>query len=149
MDRPTDGPTWEHQNAKHPGSHTIHVTSILLTRKNSPPPGGHFHEDWTKNATISVNKTGSIFQLIQDVMRTNVLMEFHEDWVINVTSPYNENCPTLWQSCFQATGTIFELVQDIIGKKKKKKKKDIIGTHDLTKFHEDWTINIVSRVSTR
>ncbi|KAH3874442.1 hypothetical protein DPMN_037686 [Dreissena polymorpha] len=34
---------------------------------------------------------------------------------------------------FQPTGIIFELVQDII------------GTHVLTKFHEDWTKNVTSR----
>ena len=38
---------------------------------------------------------------------------------------------------FQPTETIFKLVQDTI------------GTHVLTKFHEDWTINVASRVFTR
>ncbi|KAH3824936.1 hypothetical protein DPMN_126796 [Dreissena polymorpha] len=38
---------------------------------------------------------------------------------------------------FQPTGTIFVLVQDII------------GTHVLTKFHEDWTKNVTSRELTR
>ncbi|KAH3861112.1 hypothetical protein DPMN_024040 [Dreissena polymorpha] len=38
---------------------------------------------------------------------------------------------------FQPTGIIFELVQDII------------EMNLLTKFHEDWTINVASRVLTR
>ncbi|KAH3836139.1 hypothetical protein DPMN_109509 [Dreissena polymorpha] len=38
---------------------------------------------------------------------------------------------------FQATGTIFKLVQDII------------GTNLLKKFHDDRTINVASRVLTR
>ncbi|KAH3789676.1 hypothetical protein DPMN_167862 [Dreissena polymorpha] len=38
---------------------------------------------------------------------------------------------------FQANVTIFELIQDII------------ETNLLTKFHEDWTINVASRVFTR
>ena len=38
---------------------------------------------------------------------------------------------------FQQTGTIFELVQDII------------GTNLLKKFHEDPTINVASTVLTR
>ncbi|KAH3825045.1 hypothetical protein DPMN_126907 [Dreissena polymorpha] len=38
---------------------------------------------------------------------------------------------------FQATGAIFELVQDII------------GTNHLTKFHDDRTINVASRVLIR
>ena len=37
---------------------------------------------------------------------------------------------------FQATGTILELVQDII------------RTNVQTKFHEDWTINVTLRVLT-
>ncbi|KAH3888384.1 hypothetical protein DPMN_012417 [Dreissena polymorpha] len=38
---------------------------------------------------------------------------------------------------FPPTGTIFELIQDII------------GTNHLTKFHDDRTINVASRVLTR
>ncbi len=38
---------------------------------------------------------------------------------------------------FHPTETIFELVQDFI------------GTHVPTKFHEDWTKNVTSRVLTR
>ena len=38
---------------------------------------------------------------------------------------------------FQQTGTIFELVQDIV------------GTNLQTKFHEDPTINVASTVLTR
>ncbi|KAH3726468.1 hypothetical protein DPMN_052335 [Dreissena polymorpha] len=57
-----------------------------------------------------------------------------------------EKCPAPWQvltrknaplpdgHVFQPTGIIFELVQDII------------GMNLLTKFHEDWTINVASRV---
>ena len=38
---------------------------------------------------------------------------------------------------FPPTGTIFKLIQDII------------GTNHLTKFHDDRTINVASRVLTR
>jgi hypothetical protein len=38
---------------------------------------------------------------------------------------------------FQANVTIFQLIQDII------------ETNLLTKFHEDWTINVASRELTR
>ncbi|KAH3842238.1 hypothetical protein DPMN_115735 [Dreissena polymorpha] len=51
--------------------------------------------------------------------------------------PYKENCPAPGSHVFQATGTIFELVQNII------------GTNLLTKFHDDRTINMASRVLTR
>ncbi|KAH3702252.1 hypothetical protein DPMN_077262 [Dreissena polymorpha] len=117
-----------------------------------------FHRHWTTNVTSSVitrfyySHTRTIFKLIRDM--------FHEDWTINVTSRvlkrfyytlklYKENChdhwrPLLtrknchatWQPCFSTTGTIFELVQDII------------RTNVLTKFFENWTINLTSTVKT-
>ncbi|KAH3878031.1 hypothetical protein DPMN_001911 [Dreissena polymorpha] len=51
--------------------------------------------------------------------------------------PHKEKCPTPGGHVFQATGTIFELVQDII------------GSNVLTNFHDDRTINMASRVLTR
>ncbi|KAH3753915.1 hypothetical protein DPMN_188567 [Dreissena polymorpha] len=71
---------------------------------------------------------------------------FHEDWTINVASRVltrlyyshiRKNAPPPCGHVFQPTGIIFELVQDII------------GINLLTKFHEDWAINVVSRVLTR
>ncbi|KAH3838068.1 hypothetical protein DPMN_111474 [Dreissena polymorpha] len=109
-----------------------------LTEKNALPLGCH---------VIQANVT--IFQIIQDIIKTNLLTKFHEDWTINVaSSPYNEKCPTPWRPywtinvasrvltsrVFQPTGIIFELVQDII------------GMNLLTKFHEDQTINGFSRL---
>ncbi|KAH3694820.1 hypothetical protein DPMN_082261 [Dreissena polymorpha] len=78
----------------------------VLTRKNVAPPGGH-----------GFQLTGIIFKL-----------------TINVAS--REKCPAPWQPCFSNV-TIFELIQDII------------ETNLLTKFHEDWTINVASRELTR
>ncbi|KAH3880887.1 hypothetical protein DPMN_004809, partial [Dreissena polymorpha] len=94
--------------------------------KTATPPGGHFHEDWTKNLTSRVltRKTA-----------TPPGGHFHEDWTINVTSRQTATPPG--GHVFQSTGTIFELVRDII------------GTHVLSKFRDDWTINVASRVLTR
>ncbi|KAH3705689.1 hypothetical protein DPMN_080766 [Dreissena polymorpha] len=75
----------------------INVASGVLTRKNAPPPGGHFHEDQTINMASRVKNApplGShvfqakvtIFELIQDIIETNLLSKFHEDWTINVAS---------------------------------------------------------------
>ncbi|KAH3699014.1 hypothetical protein DPMN_073960 [Dreissena polymorpha] len=50
---------------------------------------------------------------------------------------YRKKPPPPGGHVFQATGTNFELVQDII------------GTNFLTKFHDDRTINVASRVLTR
>ncbi|KAH3889671.1 hypothetical protein DPMN_013732 [Dreissena polymorpha] len=95
---------------------TINVASKVLTRKNAPPPGGHVFI-----ATIP------IFELIQDIIRTNLLTKFHKDQTINVASRV-KNAPPLGSHVFQANITIFKLIQDII------------ETNLLTKFHEDWTM---------
>ncbi|KAH3898178.1 hypothetical protein DPMN_022397 [Dreissena polymorpha] len=110
-----------------PRDWTINVASRV---KNALPFGSHvFH--------ANVN----IFELIQDINKTNLLTIFHEDWTINVASrpyiiikkPYKEKCPTPWQPKL----TIFELIQDII------------GSNLLSKCHEDRKRNVASRVLTR
>ncbi|KAH3827651.1 hypothetical protein DPMN_129591 [Dreissena polymorpha] len=103
------------------------VASRVLTRKNAPPLGSHVFQ-----ANII------IFELIQDIIETNLLTKFHEDWTINVASrPYKEKCPIPGGHVFKPTKTIFKLMQDII------------GTHLLTKFHDDRKKNVTSRVLTR
>ncbi|KAH3861774.1 hypothetical protein DPMN_024724 [Dreissena polymorpha] len=104
---------------------TINVASRVLTKKNAPPPGGHFFQ-----------QTGIIFELVQDIIGMNLLTKLYEDQTINVASRV-KNAPTLGSHVFQANVTIFELIQDII------------ETNVLTKFHEDWTINVASRELTR
>ncbi|KAH3713560.1 hypothetical protein DPMN_073352 [Dreissena polymorpha] len=91
----------------------INVASRVLTSKNAPPPGGHVFK-----------ATGTILELVQDIIGTNLLTMFHDDWTIYMAS--REKCPAPGGHVFQPTGIIFELVQDIIGK------------NILTKFHEDW-----------
>ncbi|KAH3830666.1 hypothetical protein DPMN_103912 [Dreissena polymorpha] len=100
----------------------------LLTEKNAPPLGGHVFQ---ANVTI--------FELIQDIIKTNLLTIFHQDWTINRASRVftRKNAPPPGGHVFQPTGIIFKFVQDII------------GLNLLTKFHEDWTINVASRVLTR
>ncbi|KAH3831703.1 hypothetical protein DPMN_104973 [Dreissena polymorpha] len=135
--------------------------------KNAPPPGSHvystkrhhffylfqdiirmnlltkFHEDWTVNVASRV-LTRFYYSHIRK--NTYVLTKFHEDWIINVDSRVltrfyyshiRKNAPPFGSHVFQANITIFELIQDII------------ETNLLTKFHEDWTINVASRELTR
>ncbi|KAH3741182.1 hypothetical protein DPMN_047902 [Dreissena polymorpha] len=61
---------------------------------------------------------------------------FHEDWKINVACRVltRKNAPPPDGHVFQTTGIIFELIQDII------------GMNPLTKFHDDHSINVASRV---
>ncbi|KAH3880341.1 hypothetical protein DPMN_004254 [Dreissena polymorpha] len=107
--------------------HYIHI------KKNAPPTGGHvFSRIWT------------IFKLVRDINKTNVLTNFHDDWSKIVTSRvftrffYSQirktatiyvwkKCPAHWRPLFtrktalptgghvsQQTETTFELNQDII-----------------------------------
>ncbi|KAH3746638.1 hypothetical protein DPMN_181048 [Dreissena polymorpha] len=94
--------------------------NVVSRVKNALPPGGHVFKE-----------TKTIFELIIDIIGTNLLTKFHDDLKINVASR------VLTSHVFQPKGIIFELVQDII------------GMNLLTKFHEDWTINVASRVLTR
>ncbi|KAH3731209.1 hypothetical protein DPMN_057217 [Dreissena polymorpha] len=103
------------------------AASRVLTRKNSPPPGGHVFQP-----------TSIIFELIQDIIGMNLLTKMHEDQTLNVASRVltrfyyshiRKNAPPLGSYVFQANVTIFDLIQDNI------------KTNLLTKFHEDWTIN--------
>ncbi|KAH3863696.1 hypothetical protein DPMN_026686 [Dreissena polymorpha] len=75
------------------------------------------------------------FELVQDIMGTNLLNRFHDDRTIYVAS--RALTSVYYSYVFQPTSTIFKLVQDII------------GTNLLTKFHKDRTINAASRVLKR
>ncbi|KAH3846603.1 hypothetical protein DPMN_088906 [Dreissena polymorpha] len=81
--------------------------------KNAPPPGSHVFQP-----------TGIIFELVQDIIKINLLTQFYEDRTINVASRVKK-CPAPWQPCFSSN--------------------HIIETNLLTKFHEDWTINVLTR----
>ncbi|KAH3841930.1 hypothetical protein DPMN_115417 [Dreissena polymorpha] len=115
-------------------AHQEHFVLRVLTRKNVPPPRGHVFQ-----------QTSTIFKLIQYIMKTYVLAKFYDNKTINMTSRvltrvYYSHIrkTTTLPGChvFQPTGTIFELVQDII------------GTRVVTKFLKDCTINVSSRVLT-
>ncbi|KAH3894095.1 hypothetical protein DPMN_018253 [Dreissena polymorpha] len=121
------------------------VTSRVLTcfhyihiEKNAPPTGGHvFSPIWT------------IFELIRDINKTNVVTNFHDDWAKIVTSrvltrflysQITKTAPPTGGHVFQRTRTTFELDQHIIKANiltNFELDRDIIGTNLLTKFHED------------
>ncbi|KAH3748188.1 hypothetical protein DPMN_182626 [Dreissena polymorpha] len=138
----------------------INVASRVLTRKNAPPPGSHVFQP-----------TSIIFELVQDIIGVNLLTKFHEDPTINVASRV-KNAPPLGSHVFQENVTIFQLIQVIIKtnpiyshiRKNApplgshvfqanviifKLIQYIIETNLLTKFHEDWTINVAYRLLTR
>ncbi|KAH3754608.1 hypothetical protein DPMN_189288 [Dreissena polymorpha] len=82
----------------------------------------------------------TIFELIQDIIGTNVLTKFHEDRKINVASRVltRKNAPP--------PGGYFHEDQTI-NVASRVKNAPPLGSHTnlLTKFHEDWTINVASR----
>ncbi|KAH3794976.1 hypothetical protein DPMN_148519 [Dreissena polymorpha] len=109
------------------------VASRVLTRKNAPPSGSHVFQ-----------ATGIIFYLAQNIIGMNLLTKFHEDQTINVASRVltrfyyshiKKNATPLGSHVFQANVTIFDLIH-----------LDIIEKNLLTKFHEDWKINVASSV---
>ncbi|KAH3857315.1 hypothetical protein DPMN_099921 [Dreissena polymorpha] len=88
-----------------------------LRGKIAPPPSDHvFSPIWT------------IFELVPDINKSNVLTKFHDDWAQTVTSRVftRKTAPLTGGHVFQMTGTTFELNQYII------------KTNTLTKLHEDW-----------
>ncbi|KAH3880497.1 hypothetical protein DPMN_004412 [Dreissena polymorpha] len=125
---------------------TLNVASRVLTRfyyshirKNAPPLGSHFFQ-----ANII------IFELIQDIIETNLLTKFHEDWTINVASRVltRKNAPPLFHddrkryvtSRVLTSGNALLLILTIF-----QLNCHIQKTHVLTKFHEHWTKNVTSR----
>ncbi|KAH3892986.1 hypothetical protein DPMN_017123 [Dreissena polymorpha] len=105
-DRRTDG---------HRTSHN-HISSLChFVTGNTPPPGGHVFQ-----------ATGTIFELVQDIIGTNLLTMFHDDRTLSMASR------VLRWKCAMPPWRPY-----------------IIGTNLLTKFHEDRKINVASRVLTR
>ncbi|KAH3789749.1 hypothetical protein DPMN_167937 [Dreissena polymorpha] len=114
------------------------LESLVLTRKNAPPPGAHVFQP-TKTifeivqdiiaANLLTNHvfqgTGTIYKLVQDIITTIRLTMFHVNRTINVASISRKNAPPPGGHVFQQTITIFELTQDSI--------RIIV----LTKYHED------------
>ncbi|KAH3798890.1 hypothetical protein DPMN_152493 [Dreissena polymorpha] len=132
-----------HENwAKNVTSRVFTCFHYIHIEKNAPPTGSHvFSPIWTK------------FELVQDINKTNVLTNFHNDWAKIVTSRVftRKTAPPTGGHVFQRTGTTFELNQHIIKTNiltNFELNQDFIGTKLLTKFHEDWPINVASRVFT-
>ncbi|KAH3833454.1 hypothetical protein DPMN_106764 [Dreissena polymorpha] len=87
----------------------------------------------------------------KDIIRTNVLTMFHAEVLTRINSPTPDIIGTnlTINVASRATGTIFELVQDIMDKCPSPLRQYIIGTHFLTKVHEDRTIHVATRVLTK
>ncbi|KAH3735614.1 hypothetical protein DPMN_042149 [Dreissena polymorpha] len=116
--------------------------SLHTYREKCPPTGGHVF-----------SPICTIFKLVRDINKTNVLTNFLDDWAKIVTSRVftRKTAPPTGGHVFQRTGTTFELNQHIIKTNiltNFKLDRGFIGTKLLTKFHEDRTINVASRMFT-
>ncbi|KAH3838154.1 hypothetical protein DPMN_111560, partial [Dreissena polymorpha] len=137
----------------------INVASRVFTRNTAPPTGGHVFQ-----------RTGTTFELNQDIIKTNILTnfdihqgiigknlltKFHEDLTRKVVSRVltRKTAPPAGGHVFQRTGTTFELLNQHIIKTNIltnfELDRGIIGTNFLSKFHEDRTRNGASRVFIR
>ncbi|KAH3829252.1 hypothetical protein DPMN_131246 [Dreissena polymorpha] len=100
-------------NAKNVSSSVFTCFHYIHIEKNAPPPGSHVF-----------SPIPTIFKLVRDINKTNVLTNFHDDWAKIVTSRVftRENChyihrekngPPTGGHVFSPISTIFELVRDI------------------------------------
>ncbi|KAH3753573.1 hypothetical protein DPMN_188213 [Dreissena polymorpha] len=110
--------------------HTTSVIKINILTK--------FHKDWIKTVTSTVytNKlltdTRTHERTTKNAQPPGVHVFQQTDLIINVASRVLHSRPTV-AMFFRLVGTIFKLIQDII------------GAHVLTKFNEDWIINVTSK----
>ncbi|KAH3812211.1 hypothetical protein DPMN_140635 [Dreissena polymorpha] len=129
---------WENLLTKLHEDRKINVASIVLTRKNAPPPDiigmnlltnkcglwtiyGKIAPPFKRHANII------IFEVIQDIIDTNLLTKFHEDWTINVAS---RDAPPLFHDDRKINVTSKVLTRK---------------NAPPPVFHEDRTINVASR----
>ncbi|KAH3887474.1 hypothetical protein DPMN_011491 [Dreissena polymorpha] len=112
-----------HENwAKNVTSRVFTCFHYIHIEKNAPPTCGHvFSPIWT------------IFELVGDTNKTNVLTNFHDDWAKIVTSRVKTALPPPSSHVIKLTGTIFKL------------NFHIKETNVLTKFHENWAKNVIQK----
>ncbi|KAH3840921.1 hypothetical protein DPMN_114379 [Dreissena polymorpha] len=98
-------------------------TNILVKNVNARV---FTNQMWTDGQRTNTNSKTSpeqsaIFQLVQEINKTNVLTKFHDDKAKYVTSITRKTAPPPWQPY-------------------------IYKTNLFTKFHDDWAKNVTSRV---
>ncbi|KAH3860839.1 hypothetical protein DPMN_023762 [Dreissena polymorpha] len=102
--------------------------------------------------------TGTIFEIIQDIININGLTKFREEWTIHVTLRV-KNDPPPGGYVFQPTGTIsnstkiyddrtINVTSRVLTRTIFKLVQDTIRTNLLTKFNGDQAINVASSVLT-
>ncbi|KAH3863982.1 hypothetical protein DPMN_026990 [Dreissena polymorpha] len=165
----------ERKNCLPPSSHVIQLTGTIFElnsriKETNVLRKSKFHANWAKNVTSTANIVtsrvftrenchyihieknapptgGHVFSPISTILKL---------WAKSVTSGVltRKTAPPTGGHVFQRIGTTFELNQDIIktniqiGHEIFELGRNFIGTKLLTKFHEDGTRNVASRVFT-
>ncbi|KAH3862881.1 hypothetical protein DPMN_025856 [Dreissena polymorpha] len=93
--------------------------------------------------------TGTIFELIQDIIGTNHLTKFHDDRTISVASKVLTRKNALPPVAHFHEDRTINVASRVKNGPPPGSYVVQANTNLLTKFHEDWTINVVSRVLTR
>ncbi|KAH3833409.1 hypothetical protein DPMN_106719 [Dreissena polymorpha] len=124
---------------------TIHVANKIvltrLTRKNSPPTGGHV-----------IQPTITIFKQIQDIIEQYLLNKLQKDRKINVASKVltrKDDRPHIIKTNVLTKCNEEWTINLIFRNASPPLRPNIVGTNLLIKFHEDRTTNVVSRVLTK
>ncbi|KAH3790073.1 hypothetical protein DPMN_168268 [Dreissena polymorpha] len=88
-----------------------------MSRKIGKSPGHMTNDSALACLSLKSVRICSIFDLIQDIIGTNVRTKFHDDQTINVASRVltRKNAEPTGSHVFQPISIMFELVQDIIG----------------------------------
>ncbi|KAH3692031.1 hypothetical protein DPMN_194908 [Dreissena polymorpha] len=164
---------------------TINLAHIVRTTHDGRGITGTIFELFHKDRTINVASrvltshvfqvNVTIFELIQDIIETNLLTKFHENWTLNVasrvltrpmltthdgqkaiTNAHHEHIVLSFDINFIVLKVNLLENAPPLGSHVFQVNvtifeliQDIIETNLLTKFHEDWTINAASRVLTR
>ncbi|KAH3886768.1 hypothetical protein DPMN_010781 [Dreissena polymorpha] len=144
-DRPTDRPTDRAKtilaHLRFKGGHVFQQTRYifiqLLTKFDRPTDRPTIHSYIPHFVCGGIKRPppgGHVFFTDPNHYRTQLAVSFA---YANNPVTGRKNAPLLGSHVFQANVSIFKLIQDII------------ETNLLTKFHEDWTVNVASRVLTR
>ncbi|KAH3723572.1 hypothetical protein DPMN_049363 [Dreissena polymorpha] len=136
--------------------------TINIYRKNAPPTGGHVflpittifklvRDNNKNNANIVISRVFTREKCPAYwrpyIKRTNVLINFHDDWANIVTSRVftSETAPPTFAMLFNGSESLLNSTKISL---RQTFGQNFIGLKLLTKFHEDGTRNVASRVFT-
>ncbi|KAH3707967.1 hypothetical protein DPMN_067405 [Dreissena polymorpha] len=116
--------------------------------------GHHIHYTTATFERFIKFSTGTLFELVQNIIGKNLLTKFHDERTINTASRVltRKNATPPWRPYIIGTNHLTKVHDDRtinvasrVLTRKNAPPPDIIRTNLLTKFHEDRIINVASR----